>query len=113
MAQKLLTKEILKKLPPLGATDGKTDAERKVIAKFFNPTGDQTWFLLEFDGEDTLYTFFIRTTAKSGDDGELGYSLLSEIAAIRGGFGLPIERDIHFPTGKYTLEQIKEKKGLV
>lgn len=45
---KLLTKDIEEKLKeyPLGSQDGKL-GNSKVIAKFFNPTGVGTWYIIE------------------------------------------------------------------
>ena len=45
---KLLTKDLEEKLKeyPLGSQDGKL-GNSKVIAKFFNPTGVGTWYIIE------------------------------------------------------------------
>lgn len=40
---------------------------------------------------------------------ELGYFTLSELTAFVGGFGLGIERDLHFT--KCSLQDILDKKG--
>ena len=85
---KLLTKELLKKLPPLYSTEKVADPT--AIVKFFTPDSNWTWFATEFDGEDT---FFGRV---DGFESELGYFSLSELESVRGMLGLPIERDRWF-----------------
>lgn len=88
---KLLTKAIIKSLPPLGSTSEQADPTARV--KFFNPCGAATWYATEFDGADT---FFGWATLQPGC-GELGYFSLSELASFRGPpFGLGIERDLYF-----------------
>lgn len=83
---KLLTKDILKRLPKLGATDGQ-GPKALVVAKFFNPAGSGTWYAVEFDGEDTFYGL------AHIHEAELGYFSLMELSQFRGRFGLGIERD--------------------
>jgi hypothetical protein len=84
-----LTKEDRKNLPAIGSQEEVLDPI--VHVKFFNPMGAQTWYVLEFDGEDILFTYVTGT----GYD-ELGYSSLSEMMAVKLPFGLYIERDIHW-----------------
>ncbi len=45
---KLLTKEILAKLPKLHETDGK---EKKFVVKFFTPDANWTWYAVEGEEE--------------------------------------------------------------
>jgi hypothetical protein len=84
----LLTKEVRAKLPPLYSTENTKDP--LVICKFFLPDFSWTWYVIEFDGKDTFYGYV------AGDDCELGYFSLSELASVRGKFGLPLERDLYF-----------------
>lgn len=49
---KLLTKEIRKQLPPIGAQDQAEDPT--VYVKFFCPWNHWTWFGYEFDQEETV-----------------------------------------------------------
>lgn len=85
---KLLTKEILKKLPPLYANENVQDPIVQV--KFFNPQGTWTWYATEFDGEDIFFGYVV------GHDKELGYFSLQELSEYRGKLGLGIERDRSF-----------------
>jgi len=84
----LLTKELLKQLPPLGATSEQADP--LVICKFFYPDFSWTWYAIEFDGEDTFFGYVV------GFECELGDFSLSELLNNRGALGLPIERDKFF-----------------
>lgn len=90
---KLLTKEILKKLPKLGAQDG-LKGEAVINVKFFTPDSSWTWYVLEGkqlpDGDFEFYGIV------QGFEREYGDFVLSELQAIRGKLGLPIERDLYF-----------------
>ena len=86
---KLLTKEIIKKLPPLSSQDGK-GLETIAQVKFFNPCGNWTWYASEFDGEDLFFGLV------DGFEKELGYFSLKELQSIKGTLGLGIERDLYF-----------------
>ena len=85
---KLLTKALLKQLPPLYATEHENDP--MVICKFFFPSFGWTWYGIEFDGKDIFYGFV------DGDFPELGYFSLVELKNTRDKLGLSIERDLYF-----------------
>ena len=90
---KLLTKEIIEKLPALRSTDGQGD-EAMVVAKFFTPDAGWTWYVMEGEKQpDGDYLFFGLVT---GIESELGYFSLRDLACTRGPLGLEIERDIHW-----------------
>lgn len=98
---KLLTKEILRQVPKLYAQDGK-GLDAIAYAKFFNPTGSQTWFMTELD-PDTKEAFGL---FRDSQESELGYFSILELERTVVGMGLHIERDIHFkPT---SLREIKK-----
>ena len=93
---KLLTKTITARLErtPLYSTDGKPASDRQVVARFFNPSGLGTWYVLEGekDGDDWLFFGLV-----SLFETELGYFRLSELAELKvPPFGLGIERDLHW-----------------
>ncbi len=93
----LMPEEVRKQLPRLYAQESKGG---KAIAyvKYFTPDSSWTWLATEFDGDDTLFGLV------DGHYRELGYFSLTELLAVRGPLGLPIERDLHWkPT---PLEQI-------
>ena len=87
---KLLTKRQRDRLLKNGRNP---DRDHPPAVKFFNPCGAATWLFSELDEDgDTLFGL-----ADLGfGTPELGYSSLTEIAAIRVRFGLGIERDLHF-----------------
>lgn len=85
---KLLTKAVLKSLPPLYSQEKVEDPIVRV--KFFDPTGSWTWYATEFDGVDTFFGLV------DGHEEELGYFSLAELQAVRGRFSLGIERDMHW-----------------
>ena len=87
---KLLTKELLKKLPALYSQDGKGD-ETVAYAKFFTPDSNWTWYATEFDPETGTFFGLV-----DGAEKELGYFTLAQLESVRGAFGLPVERDRYF-----------------
>src|SRR3989344_4650937 len=95
----LLTQEDLKRLPKLGNTDGQG---MKAIAyvKFFVP-GFWTWYVTEFDGEDTFFGLV------KGFETELGYFSLKELRSVRDENGLGIEKDLYYKPA--TLEDCISK----
>ena len=100
---KLLTKEILKKLPPIYATQDQNLADTKVIVKFFNPVGAGSWYGCEFDPDQSLFFGFVNLF---GDDcADLGYFSLKELEELDLPFGFKIERD-KFWDDKTTLDEV-------
>jgi len=85
---KLLTKEILERLPKLGKTSSQKDPTLQV--KFFTPDAQWTWYGIEYDGKDIFFGFVI------GLEDELGNFSLNELREVRGSLGLPVERDEFF-----------------
>jgi len=87
---KLITKQLEREFEkfPLYSQDGK-GKDAKVLAKFFLQSF--TWYVLEFDGEDTFFGIVI-----NGLDGEFGYFSLKELESVRGMWGLKVERDRYF-----------------
>ncbi|PIZ98521.1 MAG: hypothetical protein COX77_04240 [Candidatus Komeilibacteria bacterium CG_4_10_14_0_2_um_filter_37_10] len=86
---KLLTNEILEKLPKLYSQEEK-GLEAVAIVKFFTPDSNWTWYATEFDGEDLFFGLV------EGFEKEIGYFRLSELQSVKGALGLPIERDMFF-----------------
>jgi len=94
---KLLTEEIRRALPPIGDTEG-LGLDAPIIVKFFTPTSNWTWYATEFDGEDLFFGLVV------GFEKEFGYFSLSELEAVRGPYGVGIERDLYFGAG-HTLRE--------
>jgi len=87
---KLMTKAIerqAQKQYPKGAS-----LNQRVVAKFFNPCGSWTWYLMNQDPENPDYLWGI----VDGFAVEMGSFSLSELQSVRLKFGLRIERDLYF-----------------
>lgn len=96
---KLLTKELLKKLPPLYSQEKVEDP--MVIVKFFHPCSNWTWYGIEYNPDTREFYGYV-----IGHEKELGYFSLDELQSIRI-MGLGVERDLYFdPT---PLSVIKER----
>lgn len=87
---KLLTKALAKKIPAIYAQDGK-GMEATAFVKLFTPWANWTWYITEFNPETGECFGLV-----DGLERELGYFNLAELEAIRGPFGLKIERDQWF-----------------
>lgn len=96
---KLLTKELRKKIPKLYSQENIKDP--LVRCKFFTPDSSWTWYVLEFDGEDTFFGLV------DGLETELGYFSLIELQSIKGKLGLGIERDLYFE--EKPLSQVRKE----
>jgi len=66
------------------------------VVKLFTPDAGATWLLSELDSEETAFGL---CDLGQGFP-ELGYVSLSELKGLRGKWGLPIERDLHFVADK-------------
>jgi hypothetical protein len=67
------------------------------VVKLFTPDAQCTWLLTELEDDgDTAFGL----CDLGLDTPELGYVLISELTAARGGLGLPVERDLHFKATK-------------
>ena len=98
---KLLTKEILSKLPALYSQENESDP--KVYCKFFLPMTKWTWYATEFDGKDTFFGFV------AGEYPELGYFSLKELESVVSSYGLMVERDRYFePTSLSRIRALYE-----
>lgn len=93
-----MPKEVRAKLPALYAQEDRGE-DAMVWVKYFNPYGRGTWYITEFDGEDTLFGYCESPLGPDCD--ELGYASLSELmnteVALFGRVKVPaIERDLGF-----------------
>jgi hypothetical protein len=87
---KLMTKEIAEKAQKqylLGS-----DMEQMIVAKFFDPTGSGSWYLMNQSPDDPDYLWGI----VKGFEVEMGSFSLSELQNFRGRLGIGIERDLYF-----------------
>lgn len=91
----LITKAELDKLPLLYSSEETPLEDKMVYYKFFTPWSHWTWYAMESDGSHYCFGFV------EGDEGELGYFSLRELAKVKGPFGLKIERDKFFRPIRY------------
>tara|TARA_R110002051_G_scaffold154430_2_gene226591 strand:- start:6 stop:359 length:354 start_codon:yes stop_codon:yes gene_type:complete len=90
----LLTDEIKQALPDLYTTEDTPTDQKEIVCKFFNPCGAGTWYVVEgSEDADGDWTFFGLVELH---EREWGYFKLSELESLDVGFGLGIERDIHW-----------------
>ena len=64
------------------------------VVKLFTPDANCTWLLSELDPEDPDIAFGLCDLGMGCP--ELGTVRVSELESVRGAFGLPVERDLHF-----------------
>lgn len=72
---KLLTEEIIKKLPPLYSQENNPDP--LVMVKFFDPFSQWTWYAIEYDPKERIFFGFV-----VGFEEEMGYFSLDELEEI-------------------------------
>ncbi|WP_338288629.1 DUF2958 domain-containing protein [Luteolibacter sp. LG18] len=88
---------------------GKDEADFRPILKLFTPGGNATWLLTEMDEESCL-AFGLCDLGLGFP--EVGWVSLEELAAVRDGLGLPVERDLHFVASKTLREYAEEAADL-
>lgn len=91
--QKLLTKAMIKNIPMLYTTEHQPMGERMVTAKFFHPLTKFTYYVLEFDGNNTFFGICKRAGV------ELDYITLADLRNMRI-LGLIAERDLSWEPTK-------------
>lgn len=103
---KLLTNDIREKLLRNGRIReeqieaNSAECDFVPVVKLFTPDAGCTWLLTELDPEDPDIAFGLCDLGLGCP--ELGTVRISELEAVRGRFGLPVERDRHF-TPQHTL----------
>lgn len=96
---KLMTSELAKRFATVGRQEGVADP--LVLAKWFTPASNWTWWATEYDPE-TQECFGL----VSGFEVELGYFSLAEMAEVKGPMGLGIERDLYWT--EQPLSKVRE-----
>jgi hypothetical protein len=87
----LMTKEIEKKAQAQYPLGGDLD-KQEIVAKFFDPCGSWSWYVMNQDPEDPDYLWGI----VKGFEVETGSFSLSELQATKNRMGLHIERDLYW-----------------
>lgn len=88
---KLFTTEIERKLQEQ-YSKGSDLATQEVVAKIFNPYGDETWYLLNQCPDDPDYLWAIVRLFEV----EVGSVSRRELETYRNNFGGVLERDLYF-----------------
>lgn len=100
---KLLTKELENRFAKVGRQE--TVPDPTVIAKFFSPYSNWTWYATEYNPEDRRFFGYV-----VGFESELGYFSLDELSELTGPGpfkALPgVERDLYF--SECLLSKVKE-----
>jgi hypothetical protein len=104
---KLMTKALLKKLPPIYSTEKTPLEEKLAVIKFFFPMGRGTWYGIEYNPEEKLFFGYVLSPLGSDCD-ELGYFSLAELESVKV-HGLKIERDLYFKPTK--LKELVSKNA--
>jgi len=86
---KLLTKKITEQAK--GQYDKNSDMEQMVVAKFFNPIGNGTWYLMNM-ADDEDYAWGIVDLFAI----EMGSFSIKELQSVQLPLGMGIERDRYF-----------------
>lgn len=76
----------------------KEEIDFEPVVKLFTPDAGCTWLLTEIDPEDPDIAFGLCDLGMGFP--ELGAVRVSELRALRGKLGLPVERDLHFQADK-------------
>ena len=99
----LFTKEIIEKAKSQYSLGSELE-NQMIVAKYFNPLGKGTWYLMNMDPEDENYCWGIVDWYEI----EMGSFSKSELENTKVGLGLGIEREIFFETinAKELLEQL-------
>ena len=101
---KLFTKEIIKKIPEIGAQADLGLEKLMLFCKLFTPWTNWEWYIAEANFE-TGEAFGL----VCGFENELGYFDLNELIEIKGLAGLRIERDLSFQPCYY--HEVMRKKN--
>lgn len=104
---KLLTKEIIKKVPDTMSQMKRNEEDPIAYAKFFTPWDRWTWYLIAMDS-DLDYCFGYCLSGFGEDFDEYGYFSLKEVEEIEVLGGLKVERDRYFTPKK--MSEILAKK---
>lgn len=103
---KLMTKAIQKAFEKQGYTGNLSAKDIKIVAKFFNPCGGQSWYLYEKEDEDIYMAFVNLGDAQCAECGRVS---LSELQNLRLPMGMSIERDMSFKPFSITLKELTDK----
>jgi len=107
---KLITKAQMDELRKAGVAMGidEDGPMPKPVVKLFTPDANATWLLAWLEEEDEDVAFGLCDLGMGCP--EMGTVRLSELAALRGPMGLPVERDMYFTPEKSLLEYANDAR---
>ena len=106
---KLITDELRAQLLANGRRSLEDDGfDPPPVVKLFTPDAGATWLLTEIDPADHDHAFGLCDLGQGFP--ELGYVSLAELQSVRGRFGLPVERDLHFKATKAISAYAREAR---
>ena len=85
------------------------DFDPAPVVKLFTPDAGATWLLTEIDPDDHDHAFGLCDLGLGMP--EIGWVSLDELATVRGGLGLPIERDLSFRAEKRLSAYARDAAG--
>jgi Protein of unknown function (DUF2958) len=98
---KLLTDELKTRFAEVGRQEAVDDPI--VIAKFFAPSGEATWFATEYLPDEDICFGYVQGLSPHPEDDEWGYFSIAELKKVRcPPFNLPIERDLYWKEGPFS-----------
>ncbi len=100
---KLFTDELVELFKDYPLYSQQDEEDPKVIAKFFDPCGSATWYILELDPVERIAFGYV--TGLTAD--EYGYVSIDELESIERPWGLSIERDLYLPQNQRLSHFIK------
>lgn len=101
---KLITKALEKRFHEIG--DQSEEKNPLVIAKFFNPIGELTWYATEYDSENEICYGYVTGLWEN----EWGTFSIRELESVQLSFGLRIERDLYFQEIRFDELMKKEQQ---
>jgi len=104
---KLLTRAIETKLLANEVIANRTGESGKPVVKLFNPCGSGTWLLSDMDEDGICFGLCDLGMGCP----ELGTVSIHELQDVSVGFGLGIERDIHWEADKSLSEYADEARA--
>ncbi len=112
---KLLTKAQRERLLANGRAMAEEDTSMEVrpVVKLFTPDANATWLLAWLEPEDTDIAWGLCDLGLGFP--EIGAVRVSEIADVRGGLGLPVERDLCFAADRTLSEyaSVAQQRGAI
>jgi len=103
---KLLTKAIETKLRANEEIARETGESGKPVVKFFNPCGAGTWLISDMDEDGICFGLCDLGMGTP----ELGTVSIQELQSVNVGFGLGIERDIHWEATKSLMDYANDAR---